>query len=154
MTRQEFVDTVDNMNDLYNFCSENDLYDLTEGYYDDYMLDDMLNEYIQTIDQSRTWTEIRDYLDSIPQGCSWYHEDYYTGEIHGVDDDDVDDLKERVLDYCDENDFEWDEEILDPEEEEINACQPEEGTEEICFDDFLEANEQMLATISEISKSK
>ena len=90
MTRQEFIDDILDMSDLYNFCANNRGYDhVIEDIYAEDALDDFVNnEVINYTD----WRDLYNFLDDIPTGYDWYRIDCY-GDITGIDDSEFEDIK-------------------------------------------------------------
>lgn len=131
MTRQEFIDTVDDIDELLDFCSDIG-YEL-EGVYGEEERDDYINNQVHDMVREYNWEEIRDLLDGIPTGYYFYYMDRW-GDWNGRDSDDIDDLKQEVLEYADEN------ELFDPEDEEEEH--PEDETEEEDVDDFDEVDDE------------
>lgn len=116
MTRQEFLDEICDMSDLYNFCSENRGYDhVIEEIYSEDALDDFVNNEVH---EYTDWRDLYRFLDDIPQGYDWYLIDCY-GDITGIDDYEFDNIKSDLLDELDSDEFfdcedeEEDQEALD-----------------------------------------
>lgn len=130
MTRQEFIDDILDMSDLYNFCANNRGYDhVIEDIYAEDALDDFVNsEVINYTD----WRDLYNFLDDIPTGYDWYRIDCY-GDITGIDDSEFEDIKSDLLDELDSD--EWFEE----EEEEDVLDSASERREERARQQALEA---------------
>ncbi len=118
MTRREFIEEVNDFDDLTRFCWNNDCY-VCEYVRDGEQYDDYIWELIRDWDNG--WEELRDWLDCLP--CVGRY-DYVDTEDDFVvlDDDDFQDYKRRVLGWMDENNY-WDE----PDEEEIEEEPPREN---------------------------
>lgn len=130
MTRQEFIDDILDMSDLYNFCANTRGYDhVIEDIYAEDALDDFVNnEVINYTD----WRDLYNFLDDIPTGYDWYRIDCY-GDITGIDDSEFEDIKSDLLDELDSD--EWFEE----EEEEDVLDSASERREERARQQALEA---------------
>lgn len=113
MTRDEFINDVNDFYDLKSFCWDNDCYEC-EDVYDSEQRDDYLNEHIIDMARSETWESLRDILNDISSDYEFYRLDDY-GDWVGLDDSDFETYKDDVLDWADNNDI-WDD---DDEEEEI-----------------------------------
>ena len=158
MTRQEFLDTVQDIDDLYNFCCDNGF----DGYFDDIYssdnIEELICERVNDITRHNSWTDARDFLNDIPDGYDWYRVSSYDNEISGMSDDDFADLYRDVLDYLDDIDWFDDEEeleLVDDDDEDpidIDPCVPDEKSQAVSFEDFLEAN--TVVTTLEFSKAK
>ena len=75
MTRQEWIDTIDDFDDLISFCNHNGYEEWTENYYDDNDYDRAVNEDIS--DRDGGWWDLRDYLNNLPNSRrgSFYRRD-------------------------------------------------------------------------------
>lgn len=108
MTRQEFIDTVDDFDSLMDFARESG-YEF-EDVHTEEAYDDCINEELSDI--GGHWTGIRDWLNSLPTDGYFYTHDY-NGDWEGRNEYDIEDLKNDFLDWADDRD-----DIFDPEEEE------------------------------------
>ena len=113
MTRQEFLDEINDFSDLLNFCCDHGLY-----YMED-VTDDIaacLAEDLRDYAREYSWTEIRDWLNGIEDGGSWYRRD---GSFDYVCiDDDFEEWKREVMLEADEiGTFEEEDEECEPEPE-------------------------------------
>ena len=89
MTRQEFIDDILDMSDLYNFCANTRGYDhVIEDIYAEDALDDFVNNEVSNYTD---WRDLYNFLDDIPTGYDWYRIDYY-GDITGIDDSEFEDI--------------------------------------------------------------
>ena len=130
MTRQEFIDDILDMSDLYNFCANTRGYDhVIEDIYAEDALDDFVNNEVSNYTD---WRDLYNFLDDIPTGYDWYRIDYY-GDITGIDDSEFEDIKSDLLDELDSD--EWFEE----EEEEGVLDSASERREERARQQALEA---------------
>ncbi len=122
MTRQEFIDNVDNMNELLEVCIEAGREELFDGYYSCEEYDDRVTNEIYDEIREYGWADaVRYAYDDLPGGYSWYL--CPPGEgwdcYRGVDDYEFRELKSYVQEQL-ENDGWFDEEVED-EEVEDNA---------------------------------
>lgn len=101
MTRQEFIDRVTTASDVFEFCYDEDL-DYCSSWVTNDDLDGYLCEVIRDMTHNETWDRIRDFLDGIDEGYDFYDSD---NDYCGIDDDDVENVREQILDY-----FEFDDE--------------------------------------------
>ena len=110
MTRQEFIDDILDMSDLYNFCANTRGYDhVIEDIYAEDALDDFVNNEVSNYTD---WRDLYNFLDDIPTGYDWYRIDYY-GDITGIDDSEFEDIKSDLLDELDSDEDEEEEAVLD-----------------------------------------
>lgn len=114
MTRQEFIETINDWPELIEFARDNDMYDLIDDYLDDddidYEVDDALSEM-----RDESWRRIRDLLDEIPEDTGYFRRVGWL-EYEYVDEDDFLDLKEEVLDEADVQGYFDDEDEEDDDE--------------------------------------
>lgn len=130
MTRQEFIDDILDMSDLYNFCANTRGYDhVIEDIYAEDALDDFVNNEVSNYTD---WRDLYSFLNDIPTGYDWYRIDCY-GDITGIDDSEFEDIKSDLLDELDSD--EWFEE----EEEEDVLDSASERREERARQQALEA---------------
>lgn len=108
MTRQDFIETVDDFDSLMDFAREFD-YDFDDVYTEE-AYNDCINEELSNT--GGNWTDIRDWLNSLPTDAYYYTHDY-EGDWEGRGEYDIDDLKNDFLDWADHQD-----DVFDPEEEE------------------------------------
>ena len=149
MTRQEFIDSINDIYELKDFCSDNELYEeLDEVYtYDEVysMIDDRVADWAREY----SWTDLRDMLNECPTDENVYYvsDDYNASGFSEYDDYGFEDDKQRILDEIDRYYPEiWD----DPEEED----EPEEefSEEEIDFAGFVtDCSDESVKFISQRS---
>ena len=120
MTRQDFLDIYDDFYELKNFCSEHGCYEL-DDVYDSDDRDYYINE--ELAENREGWRDVLCWLRNIDDGYNWYERNEW-GEWNGICDDEFEDYRDRVLDWCEENGI-FDEE----EEEEEPSPDPEEERE-------------------------
>ena len=107
MTRQDFIETVDDFDSLMDFAAEFN-YDFDDVYTEE-AYNDCINEELSNT--GGNWTDIRDWLSSLPTDAYFYVFD--RGDWEGRGEYDIDDLKNDFLDWADHQD-----DVFDPEEEE------------------------------------
>ncbi len=113
MTRDEFIDDIQCMDDLYTFCCDNNLYDYFEDYYDYDGIENYIDEcYYDGVVQNCGWREagrILSNLENEVDSYSWFY--IGDGGIEGISPagDYFYDLKSDILDYLDHDGF-WDDE--------------------------------------------
>ena len=110
MTRREFIEEVNDFDDLTRFCWNNDC-SICEYIRDGEQFDDYIWESIRDWDYS--WENLRDWLDGLPSVDRWDYVDT-EDECRVLDDDDFEDYKRQVEEWMTENDY-WD----NDDEEEI-----------------------------------
>lgn len=137
MTRNEFLESVNDWWELKDFCSEIGC-EHCDCIIDDDGLDEEIEYALGEYLRDYNWREIRDMLDDIPTGYDWYRCDGSFDYV-GLDDDDFDSYKDDVLDWADDHDV-WDEDEDDEEyfdeesnEEEVIEEEPDEHFEEADF---------------------
>lgn len=106
MTRQEFIEDVDNWGELIDFCDAEGLGCCEDLYsWDEYS--ERIEDDIRDMLDNESWTWISDWLSDLPTGYSHYI--YDSGDWYGADDDDFDDIKADIIAIMDGNRG-WDEE--------------------------------------------
>ncbi len=150
MTRQAFIDDITTWDDLYSFA-----YDV--GYeFDNVYSEDAYNDIINddVYDRARRdgWTDIRDWLRELPDGYDFYICDDGYGWI-GRSYDDIDDLKNDLLEWVDDTGDIFDPEEEEEEQEEEEEIEPEPEDEEpmiepdISMNDLYSAGDEFLGEI-------
>lgn len=124
MTRSEFFEEICDFSDLLNLCWEESLSTCEDIYSEDSM-NEFIDEELEDMIRHRSWKEIRDALNDIPEGYDYYRLDGY-GEWVALDDRDFDYYKTEVLREMDANNS-WEDE---PEEEALEF-------DEVTFDELL-----------------
>lgn len=120
MTRQEFIETINDFYDLREFCDENRLCTCEDIMSDD-LLDEEINYRLENYrDYFSNWREARDFLSDIDTGHYWYDMDF-----NGIDYD-FDEYKERALEEGD-NDGIWDDEEEEEEDDDEEIEGPDAG---------------------------
>lgn len=150
MTRDEFIEEMCSISALVDFCwSEN-----IDGFVDYYRSSDSIDEYLDDMFSDmfsyRRWYDIRDWMNDVPEGYDWYDTE---DDICGYNDDEYEDLKDRILEYLDDDGFfdepDDDEEQEEDEEEQKEPCVPDEEAEQIDFSEFVSINRSFLITVEE-----
>lgn len=132
MTRNEFLDTVNDWYELIEFCNDVGCSYCDDVYSEESMNDD-INERLTDWAQECTWQELYSRLDDIPSGYDYYRCNDY-GDWESLDDSDFDDYKDDVLEWMDNNGY-WDEDDDDFEDEDV--FDEEESTAE-CDEESVE----------------
>ena len=122
MTRQEFIDTITDFYDLRDFALENDLDDQVVNLVTDYDINDDVDYAITDLAGDSPWRRVRDTLNDIPDYSGWFIRTGYL-EYRDADADDLEELKQDVLEAADEKEV-WDEEE-DEELEPDGICDPD-----------------------------
>ena len=141
MRRSEFIEDVTLFCELRDFCYDEDI-SLLDDYFDENDLDDNVYEDMRNCDYS--WTDLRDALRGIEEGCDFYYREGY------FDNTDFDSLKEEVLEIMDERgawDDEEDEEDEDEEELDEESC--EDPEDEFVYKDPVVEDENSGVSIGE-----
>jgi hypothetical protein len=134
MTRNEFLETIDEWCELIGFCSDMGC-DSCEDVIDrDGMNDEIENDLSEVINDYN-WLEIRDALDGICTGYEYYRRNGLF-DYEGMDDSDFQQYKDDALAWGDDRD-EWDDEDDDvdvfTEELETSEIDDEEPVEDEDF---------------------
>lgn len=157
MTRQEFIDDVTTFDELHSFCIDIE-YDLQEdGAYSEDEYDEYINEEAYEIARENDWRDLRGWLSELPDGYDFYVKDAWE-DWGGRSCREIDDLKESVLEYADQNDL-FDVEEEEPEEYiEEGAEEPEEDdfedVEDCDMSDFIWAGNAALRELQEQSEKE
>lgn len=129
MTREEFRE-IDNISDLLDFCGDCNCY-VYDEIYDEDGYSDCIDDEIESMIRYDKWTEVRDYLDNLPDTDFDYYrrtDDEWEGLYN--DGSDLDDLKDEVQDWAEEHCIFDDDEEEEPEPDEQGECEPEELEED------------------------
>lgn len=130
MTRQQFIDEVNDWWELIDFCNEYEC-SYCEDVYSEESRDDYINE--DLVDMARnadSWSSLLDILNDITTGYDYYRRTDYD-DWEGLGDYEFNDYKNDVLEWADNNEI-WE----DDEEEAL----PEVDYDD---DDFVVADEPM-----------
>lgn len=115
MTRQEFLDNINDWDDLLGFCRDEEC-SICDDIYDEDDMDNYINEHlVDMASDARNWYSFRDDLSSIPTGYDYYlYNSWFDWD--GLTDDDFEDYKSEVCDWMDDGGY-WDEEDDEEEDE-------------------------------------
>lgn len=133
MTRQEFIEDVNDFWDLKEFCYENNL-DTCDNIYDAESYNDFINECVIDWARQDNWWELLQRLADLPRNYDWY----YCGD-YDWEEADFQDFKDEVLDEMDRY-GDWDEEEEEEEDEEFDfedSQQEDDDEPEVSFEAFL-----------------
>lgn len=138
MTRQEFIDDIEDFDDLIEVCSDYGC-SVCDDVYDSDQCDDWIDEHTEEWVENENWRDLRDMLTSIPTGYDYYRVDGYDN-IYGLGDEDFENYKAEVLEWVDGNAL-WDddgeeEEPFDDNEEPAPNIQPQSVDESAPEEDF------------------
>lgn len=157
MTRQEFIDEVNDIYALKSFCYENEIEMLDHVVDYDYMCDEIDSYYLECWARNNSWEDLRDILNNIPNDSNLYYvKDDYEDTWYEYDDYNFDDDKQSVLDEVDEympeifDDYEEDQ---TNDEEYVNDYyaqeEPTDEDEEVDMCMFIsECNDESIRFIS------
>ena len=129
MTRQYFIDNVNDWWELKDFCNDEDC-EICSDVYGDEDMDEEINDAIREYSDDYQWYELRDLLRDIPSGYNFYYRNS-SFDWEGLDDNDFNSYKDDVLEWMDNGDY-WDDEDdagYDDCEETLSA-EPEDDDEE------------------------
>lgn len=133
MTRTEFLSEVTDIRELIVVVEDNDLWDCIDELYSF----EAMSNYIYDAISDMSWTEIRDWLNNIPEVDYYYRDDwgdfYDADNYFGV-------LRERVLEIMDEDEL-WEEEQFEEVVEEntgITTNEDDCDDVDITFDLFAQ----------------
>lgn len=140
MTRREFIEEVNDFDDLTRFCWNNDCY-ICEYIRNGEQYDDYIWELIRDWDDG--WERLRDWLDDLPSVGRWDYVDT-EDDFRLLDDDDFEDYKRRVEEWMTENAF-WDEPDEDEEEIEEDPVRDDLIRAHYLFDGPAEEPENPMA---------
>ncbi len=116
MTRREFEENINNFQELYDFCYDNDLQTMESVETKDAIFQDLIDDHIKEYLSSGYWYNLRNILDDIDDGYDYYRVDGILDYIPITDDD----FEAYKSDVADEMDGYWD----DEDEEETEEAQP------------------------------
>ena len=111
MTRAEFINNITTIDQLVDFCREEDL-DACEDIYDPAQRDDYIYDTITEMN----WKDIITYLEGMPDGYDWYEVDNFGG-FRPLNAADFERYKQKVLNEADNYGDVWEDQ--EEEEEEI-----------------------------------
>lgn len=138
MTRAEFIENVNDWNELIDFCGNEDC-DICEDIYSEECKDNEINNCLVEWAKEYTWQELYSILDDIPTGYGYYYTDD-CGDWHEADDDLFDAMKQDVLEWMDDGDY-WDEEDEEDDNEDVEYFDEEEWFEDEAIPSDVDTNE-------------
>lgn len=123
MTRQEFIDNICDLDDLFSFCSEYDMYEIFDDR--DIQSEDSFSEWIDEyyisdmIEAGHGWDDIRCALNHVSEIYNSYYWFDTSGYPEGVSSSGAvfDEMKQEALDWADERGTVFDDDNEDAEEE-------------------------------------
>lgn len=121
MTRQQFIEGINDWWELIDFCNDEGC-NFCDDVYSEESRDDYINEHL--VDMARdagSWPELLDTLNDITTGYDYYRLNDY-GEWFILDDYEFNQYKDDVLEWCDDNSI-WE----DDEEEEPLPDEEDDG---------------------------
>lgn len=149
MTRHDFLENVNDWYELKDFCAENNC-DNLEDIYDEEGMDTEINYAVGEYARDYEWYEIRDMLDSIPSGFSYYCQNG-SFDWYGMGDSDFTAYKQGVLEWMDNGGY-WDDEDAEDEEytdEEDISDEPDKIEEDFSVGDLIGMCSVAYATIQQ-----
>lgn len=154
MTRQEFIDDVTTWSELIQFCYDEGC-DIYEDIYNDYQKDEYYNDRLNDMcSECEDWQDLYRMLEDIPTGYDYYIRDEYDYELRGADNDDFDDYKDEVMEYCDNDGGIWDEEEYEYEDEyEEDETDPFVGEPEDVDEEIVESSSFSVGELFATCKS-
>lgn len=145
MTRQEFIDEVNDWQELIDFCNREGI-DYCDDVYDFGSYSSKIEDEIQERLAWDGWEAIRDWLYDLPCGC-----EYYVNSDNGwfeADNSYFEDTKQDVLNFMDDDDR-WDE---DEEEEQTEEFVDNDDEDSFFFEEDISLPSLFLSCSDEIRK--
>ena len=128
MTRDEFINGINEWWELIDFCNNEDC-DICEDIYDEDERDDYINSNLYEIaEEAGNWCDLKETLEDIPTDDGYYLCNGWT-DWDWLDDDDFRAYKNDVLEWMDDNDMWDDEEDEEYDEEFYDEYAPGDGEE-------------------------
>lgn len=126
MTRDEFINGINEWWELIDFCN-NENCDICEDIYDEDERDDYINSNLyEIVAEACNWYNLKETLENIPTGDGYY---FCNGwDWDRLDDDDFRAYKNDVLEWMDDNVM-WDDEDEEYDEEFYDEYAPGDGEE-------------------------
>lgn len=161
MTRQQFLEEIEEWGELIDFCYEEGC-DLCDNIYDEDGKDNFYNDLlVDMASDADNWQDLSRRLSYIPEDDDYYILDEFYGDMRTADYDDFQEIKNQVLEWGDYREI-WDEdcdehpeELEDSEElveEEIND--EDQDIETLPPDVLFTSGAEMLTVIKSIEKTK
>lgn len=151
MTREEFVRDICSWYDLVEFCIDEGYDELVDDIYSEESRDeDLDNEISYMAREVSSWMELRDVLDSIPEGYEYYKKDGW--DWYGLDQYDFSERKDDILQKLDDDEY-WDVDDVDEEEptEEWHIEEPVEDLSPIEKED-VELSDLLIICSGDLEK--
>lgn len=154
MTRQDFIENVNEWYELLEFCRHEDC-DVCEDVYSDDDKDDYINENFRYLVEEHNWWTLRDILNDIPTGDGYYLYENIN-DWRELDDEDFEEFKGSVLQWMDnggywEEEEEYEEYEEEPFVENVNPIDPYDAVpiedEDISLPELLSACDKELRSI-------
>lgn len=145
MTRQQFIDEVNDWWELIDFCNDEGC-SYCDDVYSEESRDDYINE--KLVDMARnadSWSELLDILNDIATGFDYYSRDDY-GEWYGLGDYEFNEYRDNVLEWGDDNDI-WEE-----EEEDEPLLDDDDEDDDFVADEPMSIGELMGACSSQLQQ--
>lgn len=146
MTRTQFYEEITDFGDLLDFCRDEDCC-ICEDVYDESDMDEMVNDRVADyMRNGGSWYDLKDELDGVPQGYSYYRDENGSFDWAILYDDDFESYRDDVAEWMSENGY-WDEEEEEDDEAEEEVDLMENPADEdfsaielftSCKDVFLE----------------
>lgn len=140
MTRQDFIERVNNWSGLLDFCRDEDC-DICEDIYSEDDMDEYINDNLRYLAGDCSWWDLRDILNDIPTDAEYYYKESDT-EWKDLYDEDFEDYKERVLQWMDEGEY-WD----DDDEEYFEEENPPLDDEEENFENLIPIEDEDISAL-------
>lgn len=151
MTRQQFIDEVNDWWELIDFCNDEGC-SYCDDVYSEESRDDYINE--ELVDMARdadSWSSLLDTLNDITTGYDYYRRTDY-GDWEGLGDYEFSDYKDDVLEWGDNNDI-WEEDEEEPLPED-DADDVEFEPEPISLGELMGACSSQLHQIGQDAQNK
>lgn len=152
MTRDEFLNSITNWDELVNWCNEqrdcyvcDDVY--SEHSYDEYITD-QLSSWVREL---TSWEELRNRLEELPIAYDYYRVDD-CGDWYGLEGDDFDDYLGNALAWGDQNSV-WDDDEEEYVEDIDEADDEPVESEDISVDELFSACNSTIQTIAHAKKA-
>lgn len=144
MTRQDFINDVNDFDELISFCNDYEC-DLCEDVYDESARDEYIDDNLRDMASNADgWQSLLDTLRYIPTGYDYYRRDDYD-DWEGLGDYEFEQYKQDVLEWADDNDI-WE------EDEEEALPEDDDDDEEFVADEPMSIGELMGVCSSQLQQ--
>lgn len=144
MTRQDFIDNVNDFDELIDFCNDYEC-DLCEDVYSETARDEYIDDNLRDMAyNAEGWQDLLDTLNAIVTGYDWYRRDDYD-DWEGLGDYEFEQYKQDVLEWADDNDI-WE------EDEEEALPEDDDDDEEFVADEPMSIGELMGVCSSQLQQ--